>query len=816
MEENILEMIKNYFLVTVRNFWRNSNYAFINILGLGVGISACIVIFLLVRNELSFDRFNSKFDSIYRIVTVSSSGSGEEFSSSSPYPLIGAFRNDFPDVPLATQIHHQQDVLAQIDDRKFKLNEIIFADSLFFKVFDFEVIAGNPEVALGEPGKLFLTESLAKRMGVTDKFPARIKLSNVIEGEVAGIVKDPPANSHIQFEMIVPMKSLTKDFVGGFPIDRWGVLASAYTYVVLPKGMEKSILEKRLPAFGSKYLEKDDADRRSFHLQALEDIHFDERFIDNPTKGTNASRQQLAVMVVLGVFILSIGCINFVNLSTALAIRKSKEIGVRKTLGAAQTQLSVYFLFETFFITVIAVLLSLGALEWSLPFINTFLGKDIELRLFSDYELPLFLLVLITATTLLSGVYPAWILSGYNPAVVLKNKITAQSSSGGGVVRKVLVVCQFIIAQVLIIGTLIISDQMRYFRSKPLGFDKEAVIQVRVPGGDENIRQAFRDRLLTDRNIRSVAFTIGAPTSDNNLGTGFYLSDTPNDFYPVGVKAADYYYMETYGIKLKAGRWFTEAEGKMARSALPREERRYKYVINESAMRRLGFRSPEEIIGRNIGTGINDVEAEVIGVVHDFHISSLHNEIQPVVFMNFDNFFVEAGIKMNSENFTETLAMIEKNWNDLYPDYYFEYFFLDQQLEALYKDDQRTFALMKVLSGVSIFVGCLGLYGLISFMANQKLKEVGVRKVMGASVVSIVLLFSRDFIRLILIAFAIAAPLGWYFMNQWLQSFAYHIEIHWSVFLISVLATLVIALGTISYRSMKAALANPADTLRTE
>jgi putative ABC transport system permease protein len=810
-------MIRNYIITTLRNLVRNGTYSLINILGLSIGITSCIVIFLLIRYDLGFDRFHNKFESIYRVVQNSQSASGEEFGSSTPYPFVNAFRNDFPQIPLSTQFHYEEEVFLTVDDRKLVTENVIFADSLFFQVFDFEIVSGNPTSDLAQPGKAFVSESFAAKMGYSsDAVPLTVRISNRIDVEIVGILKDVPAASHIQFQMVVSMPSLTSDFVGGFPLDQWSLTAAGFTYVVLPPEVKPAEVEQSLKAFVAKYYQPESSKRKSFHLQPLSEIHFDQRYTENPAPGSNASYKELKVMGLLGIFILAIGCINFINLATALAVRKSREIGVRKTLGARRTQLAAYFLTETFFITAVAILISLGLAEWLTPWVNSFIGKEISLRLFSDGPLAMFLITLAIFTTLLSGFYPALILSGFNPIAVLKNKMVTPSGSGIAV-RKVLVVCQFMIAQMLIIGTLIVSDQMKFFRTKPLGFEKEAVILVNVPENQKEKLESLKERMLSNPAITSVSFSLGAPTSDNNFSTNYFLTERGgNELFPIGVKPVDRDYLETYGIELKAGRWFTEGEEKAADTSLPEEEQRFVYLLNESGARQLGFDRPEDIIGKNITTGLNRINAEVIGVVRDFHVTSLHSEIKPVVLVNFPYFYYEAGIKVRGGELQQTIAFIEQQWGDSFPDYFFEYNFLDQKLERLYRQDDRTFTLIRIFAGISIFIGCLGLYGLVSFMANQKLKEVGIRKVMGASVESIVLLFSRDFIRLIIISFLIAAPLAWYAMSQWLETFAYHISIHWSVFLISVAATLIIALATVSYRSVRAAITNPADTLRTD
>lgn len=461
-----------------------------------------------------------------------------------------------------------------------------------------------------------------------------------------------------------------------------------------------------------------------------------------------------------------------------------------------------------------AVLISLCITEWSLGWLNNFLDKGLSLDLIGNIWLLLFLVVLIIAVTLLSGFYPAMILSGYNPAIVLKTKMV--QGSAGGAVRKILVVFQFMIAQVLIIGTLIIAEQMQYFKNKPLGFEKQAIINVPMQP-EQKLLDSFRARVESNEHIRQLTFSLGAPTSDNNFGTNFFLSEKGRDaVYSITVKPVDRHYLDVYGIKLKAGRWFTEADERLADSSIPDSLQKHVYIINEAAVKQLGFNSVEEIIGKNITTGVNRIDAEVVGVIEDFHASSLHNPIEPVVMMIYPFFYYDAGMKIDMAHATETIAFLEKNWSELFPEYYFEYQFLDEKLDSLYRQDERTFTLFKIFAGISIFIGCLGLYGLISFMANQKLKEVGVRKVLGATTASIVLLFSQEFIKLIVVAFVIATPLAWFSMSQWLDGFAYRISIPWTVFGIALLSTLVISLVTVSYRSIRAALTNPTETLRTE
>lgn len=809
-------MIKNYLLLAFRNFLRNRSYTVINVLGLTIGLTACIIIFLLISYEVRFDRFHKHYDRIYRITQRTSSSSGEELNAATPYPIAKAFRNDFSQIPLVTQIHLQDESLVAIGDDKRILKDIVYADSLFFEVFDFKVLSGNPKVELGEPGKVFLTQSTADKL-LKGESRGTIRYNGVEDLEVVGIIEDPAPESHIQFSMIISMSSLKNDIFGGFSLDSWDMTASGYTYFVLPDNMQPETVVKGLEGFIDKYYKKDEKEHnrsRTFALQPLRTIHFDMQFTDHAsvTKATDAS--SLWVMGILGLFILMIACVNFINLATALAMRKAKEIGVRKTLGARRRQLTLYFLGETFLITLIAVLLSLCITEWTLPWLNGFLEKSLHVNLLSNGMLLVFLLVLIFFTTLFSGFYPAVILSGFNPATVLKSKVNAQGSGAG--VRKVLVVFQFMIAQVLIICTLVIAGQMAYFRNKPLGFSQEAILNVPLPNADKAVLASLRTRLEAIPDVQHISLSLGPPTSDNIFRTNFQLAEKSSEGYTTTVKPVDWHYLDTYDIKLLAGRWLNETDEKQTDMDLPLEKRQYVYILNEAAIKRLGFPNAHAAIGTTIITGIYGIKAEIAGVVADYHTVSLHESIEPVIMMNFPKFYYDAGIKVDSKNLSETIAAIKTAWESVYPDFYFEYTFLDQEVAGQYRQDERTFTLFKIFAGISIFIGCLGLYGLISFMANQKLKEVGIRKVMGASVTSIVMLFTREFIKLILIAFALAAPLAYYFMDKWLQGFAYRIDMPWWVFLLAVVATLVIALLTVGYRSIRAAVTNPAQVLAAE
>ena len=794
---------------------RNKSYAFINITGLALGITTCLIIFLIIRHELSFDSFHKNASRTYRVVRDTKNSSGIEKSNVTPYPLANALRNDFQDVKNVTQFHFQENALVSIENEKSKVNKIVFADSSFFEIFGFEVLSGNPKKELAQPGKVFISEVYYNKL--SDKKTRFIKIENLIDLEIVGIIKTPPTPSHIEFEMIVSLPSLTPTVAEkllNFPLDNWGLNSSGFTYLTLPENISKEAMENRFPAFIKKYYEPEEAENLSYSLQPISKAHFNTEYSENP--GTNAtSPSMLIVLACIALFILLIACVNFINLSTALSIRKSKEVGVRKTLGALQTQLAFQHLSEAFLLTLIAAIISFGAAEWIVPVVGNFLEMNIVLNLFQNPQMILFLLGIVFFTAVLSGFYPAVVLSRFNPVQALKSKFSTQGNSSISL-RKSLVVLQFFIAQVLIICTLVVSSQINFFRTESLGFSKEAVINVSLPENTPYLLESFHNKLATNGHIQDVSFSLGAPISDNNFGTDMYLTENGQvERYTVRIKPIDIHYKDVYGLELIEGRWFYESEIKIA-SDTNAAARHYAFVINETTVKSLGFSSAKEVIGKNVSVGINGISAPVIGVVKDFHSASLKDEMNSVIMMPFQQFYYDAGIKIAGGNTTATIKFIEEAWAQLYPSYLFEYTFLDEHIAQLYRHEERMFTLFEIFAGVAIFIGCLGLYGLASFMANQKTKEIAIRKTLGASVNQIVMLFSKEFVLLVLLAFVFAVPVAWYSMNSWLQEFAYRVEMGWFLFAAGMLITLVITFATVGYRSLMAAVSNPVNALKSE
>ncbi len=804
-------MLHNYITIAFRSILRNKSYAAINIAGLALGITTCLVIFLIIKREMSYDTSFAHSNSIYRVVRHVTNASGLSKDSVTPYPLGDALKNDFPEI-LSTQFHFQYESQMTIEEEKSKVRNIVFADTSFFDVFNIEVLSGNPKKDLAQPGKIFLTEEFAKTL--SKKNATHLKLDNLLDFEIAGIIRMPSTPTHIAINMVASKATLTPEMVKkfmGFSMDQWGLNAAGFTYVVLPSTISKESIEEKFPALVKKYYLPEDAPRESFFLQPLTDIHFNTEYSENPGT-TSISFSVLLILGFIGLFILVIACVNFINLSTALSVHRSREVGVRKTLGAQQAQLAFQYLGEAFLLTIIAGLLSVVAAEWATPLVGNFLEKKITLDIIHNPPAIGFLFAIILFTALFSGSYPALVLSRFNPVKALKSKLS-QQSQGAVPVRKILVVLQFFIAQVLIICTLVVSSQLSFFRNKSLGFTKEAVINVALPDHEANKLEALHNRLLADGDVIDVSFSLGAPMSAANFGTGMYLTEKGgSQRYEVNIKPVDTHYKDVYGLELIEGRWFTESDEKLGNIE---ENTKWVYVVNEKVVNTLGFASPKDIIGKFVTIGINDVSGPVVGVVKDFNVASLHKEIQPTLLLPF-NLAHDAGIKITTSNTSAVIKRIEEAYASQYPEYLFEYTFLDQYIGQLYREEDRMFTMFEIFAGIAIFIGCLGLYGLASFMAQQRTKEIAIRKTLGASVGNIVTLFSKDFALLIAIAFVLAAPVGWYVMNRWLLGFAFKVQIGWPVFAIAVVSTLTITFLTVSYRSLKAAMSNPVDSLKSE
>ena len=800
-------MIKNYFKTALRNLVRNKIYAAINITGLAVGIAACVLIFLVVQFELSFDNFHKDKDRIYRLVTVPyKENAGFNKTAAVPIPVAEGLRIDYPQLEKVAAIFGRdgQITVSSEDknqpEKKFKEEgSLYFAEPSFFDIFHFEWLAGNSKTALTAPNTAVLTRETAEKYFGDWKsaIGKSIKYNNRDIYQITGILKNIPSNTDFPLKVVVSYKSLKN-----VDLTDWvGTYGHGYCFVKLPAELSAAQFNLYLHDFVKKHKPADHAND-GIMLQPLADMHFNPEF--GNFSGHLFSRKLITTLSLIALFLLIIACVNFINLSTAQAVNRSREVGVRKVLGSNRRQLILQFLIETGLITIFAVALAVCMAELSLPFLNELLLINLKLNI-NDPQLLLFLILVTVCVTLLSGFYPALVSSGFNPIHAFKNKFATEMVRGISL-RKGLVILQFGIAQVLFICVLVMVSQMNYFHNSSLGFNKESIVNVPIPG--DSISQAkmgiVRQELLEQPGITDVSFSTFSPL-DNDIWNNYFKFDhSPNktDFLTF-FKWADASFFKTFHLEFIAGRPYAESD-------TLRE-----FVVNETLVKKLGIRNPMDILGKEINFW-DQKRALVVGVVKDFHTNSLQTPIIPCVMGCWKDAYGVIGIKIVPEKTKQTLAAIEKIWNATYPEYVYEYQFLDEKINNYYKEENRLSLLYEIFAGIAIFISCLGLYGLVSFMAVQRTKEVGVRKVLGASVINIMYLFSKEFTILIGAAFLIAAPLAYYFMESWLEGFAFRISIGVGIFLLAVGGSIVIACLTVGYTAFRAAIANPIKSLRTE
>lgn len=809
-------MIKNYFKIAFRNLLKHKVYATINVAGLAAGIAACLLIFTVVSYELSYDRFQKNYDRICRVVTDTKSGDGSyQQNPGIPAPALEALKTDFPQfekiVPVDATGGNQFTILGNnpnsdvASSKKIIENSnIVFTQPAYFDIFNAKWLAGSATV-LNEPGNVVLDKSTAEKyfgswQSAMGKF---LKLDNTVSLTVSGIIEDAPLNSDFPVKIFLSHEELKKygNKYGYNP--EWGALSSSYqVYVLLPKKMKPESLQGQLDAFVKKhYPNNTRSSLRVNKLQPLADMHFDYRY--GSMGDHSSSKTILLTLVFIGALIIIMASINFINLSTAQAVGRSREVGIRKVLGSSRGQLIAQVMGETFLIVLTAVLLAILIARLALPFLSNVASVPKDISLFTPASI-LFLVIVLVLVTLLSGTYPSMVLSGFKPALALKSKITS-ASIGGISLRRVLVVTQFSISQMLVIGTIVAVSQMNFVRNADLGFNKEAVMMMPSYSDSGNLSrmEPLKQALLQNPDVISASFASDEASSDNNWASNFAVDHKKDEDFPTFFKYGDADYMKTFGLKLAAGRWYVQSD-------TIRE-----VVVNETLLRKCGMTDPEKAIGKVLRIGGGQWKP-IVGVVKDFKTNSLREEVKPLTITSNRKDYYTLSVKLRTGNLSKTTAQLQKLWEQTYPEYAFTSHFSDETIERFYRQETQLSLLYKIFAGIALFISCLGLYGLVSYMAVQKTKEVGIRKVLGASVGSIVVMFSKEFTLLISIAFIIAVPVAWYFMNGWLQNFVYRIQMGIGIFLLAIVSSLVIAWLTVGYRAVKAALANPVKSLRTE
>ena len=819
-------MLKNYIKIAIRTLIRNRNYTIINIAGLAVGIAVCMMIFIVIQYQTSFDNFHAKKDRIYRVLTEQhhADAGNITYAKSVPFPMPANLETAFPQLEKVAPLYaSHNDELQVLDDngtpvKNFKEQSGVFYTSpAFFSMFNFPLLAGS-FASLKDPNNVLLTKEIAENyfgdwktaVGKTIKLTGYYSMGAglfqfpPVALKVSGILATIPANTDFQLKLVV---SYGTDFTGdakyGFQQPQWNQSAADFgCYVLLPPNISVENFNQQLRAYARKVQPVDNKD--SYIIQPLNAVHYDAAAGNYSNK--IISHELVNILWLIAAFILIIACVNFINLSTAQAVNRAKEVGVRKVLGSNKMQLQIQFIVETSLIVTIAVGFAFCITLLALPYVSQLLELSLSFRIFINPSIILFLLVLIIIVTAFAGFYPSIVLARFNPVTALKSKLAANTTKGISL-RRGLVVFQFIIAQTLIIGTLIIVKQMDYFMNQPLGFDKDAIVNVPYRPDSTGDKQTdyLKQQLLQNR-VQAVSFSSNSPIEDeNNMFTTFKFNGAlkDEDFQAI-TKFADNDYVPIYKLQLIAGRNL-KPSGSMQ-----------EFLVNESFVKSIGLKKPEDILNKEISMMNGMVKCPVVGVVKDFNDRSLRQTLSPLLIATNSTMYRQASIKLSTTNMTSSMESIKKIWQQTFPNQVYEYRFLDDKIAGFYKQEAQLSQLYKIFATIAVFLSCLGLYGLASFMAVQRRKEVGIRKVLGATAGNIVYLFSKEFIILISIAFLIATPLAWYFMHQWLQDYAYRVKISWWIFASGGFAAIIIAFATISFQAIKAALANPVESLRTE
>lgn len=808
-------MIRNYIKTAWRSLLRNKSYATINVVGLAVGIAACLLIFLIVQFETSFDNFHAKKDQIYRVITVFHGPDGVRPSGGVPLPISEGLRNDFPLLKGVAEVYRNDGSHFSVGNqnkgegiKKFKEDDTYWAEPEFFAMFDFPWLAGDKKTALSEPFSVVLSQNEAEKFfgNWRDAMGKTIRYENKKDLKVTGIIQNTPRNT--DFPMSIVMSFATAKAKGGDldgnQKDWVSTFGDNNCYIVLPSNISEATFNKSMAAFTKKHKPAEYV-KDQLQIRPLTGMHYDTEV--GVFSGKGFGKPLIKAISLIGLFLLIIACVNFINLATAQAVNRSKEVGIRKVMGSNRTQLVFQFISETLIITLFAVILAVGLAEVTLPLLNQLLKIQLSRAFIADPVLLLFLLAVILGVTFLAGFYPALVLSGFNPITALKNKVAAGRKTGLSL-RHVLVVFQFGIAQVLVIGTLVIIYQMNYVRNKSLGFDKEAVLTVPFPGDSvsKSKLETLRNQLLQKSGVKAVSYGFSSPSGTNGWSSDFNFNGSPiRTAFNANLKWADAEYFDLYGLKFVAGGPYRKSDTLTG------------YVVNETLLHKLNITDPKQAIGKYIKFWDDKSKnKQIVGVVKDFNTGTLKNAIPAVVMGSWKNTYQSISIKIQPADINKTMASVQRLWNDTFPDGMYEYQFLDDKIATFYDTENQLSALYKIFAGIAIFISCLGLYGLVSFMALQRTKEVGIRKTLGASVGHIVYLFSKEFTILILVAFAISAPVGWYFMNKWLQDYTYKIPLGPGIFVLAIVVSIAIAWTTVGYKAVKAALVNPVKSLKSE
>lgn len=761
-----------------------------------LGISSAFIIFLLITFELSFDNFHENSQRVYRVL---SGKPGEVTSSGTPHGLAGILDEEIAGIDRVAVIHRPNNIQFEIDGEIFREKEVYYTTPSFFNLFDFKWKQGNPEAALSKPGQVVLTQSMAEKYFNGNALGKQLRINNTHDVIVTGIIADVPENTNFPIDIIISQKTFEE--TSAYEEEYQYSYSTYYeTYVLLDENADPRAVESQLQGMVKKHLGNEIADNYLAHeLQPLHDIHYNKEIGAN-FAGRAVSKGQLRNLSIIGAFILLIAAVNFINLSTAQAVKRSKEVGIRKVLGSQRKQLVLQFLTETFTIVFAATFISWILVYTFQPVLNKLIGLNINQQVLFSAPLIIFLVTLLLLLTFLSGFYPAFILSRSKPLETFKKKISTAPTSGFAL-RKVLVGFQFVIAQLLIICTVVMLVQLYFFNSKDLGFEKENILLVNLPDRNKEI-DVFKNNLATESFITDISLSLNAPTATSNkLWQVYSHPSLTEERRFVEIKFIDSEYLEMYDITLLAGRNV-------------RKNDESQIVVNERFLHDIGIDLPAEALGEQFD--IAGEKLEIVGVVKDFHTMSLHMEIFPLVLKYDPDRFEMASFKVDMHKTDEAVSRIAEEWKALFPNQYFTYEFLEEDLAGMYEEENKASEVLTLFTIIAIGIGCLGLYGLVSYITIQKTKEISIRKILGASLENLLILLNKDFLVLFCLAFLVAAPAGFYLMTEWLSEYPYHIDMEWWMFAASAAVGLFITALTVSVRSLRAAMANPVDSLYSE
>jgi putative ABC transport system permease protein len=812
-------MIKNFFRSTWRQLSRHKIYTTINIAGLALGIACGLVIYKIINYETGFDRYHKNYSTIYRLINrMELPEEGIEYFEGQVHPLGEAIRNDFPEVNSVMTFYAKKgQVIIENSkgtiDRYLENEGLVYAEPELFEIFDFDFLAGNPQNALSNEGSVVITSSLAQKYfnlvpgNISDALGKSININNKTSFTITGVIADTPENTDLPFTLIADYKSQTASnpyFNNGTDWQEYN--SATNCYLQLPGKVSRADFENQLAPFLTKYIGPDSPVNQKYILQPLSELHYGA--VDNYSE-RQVPKRSLYLLGFIGLFIILLGSVNFINLSTAQSSRRSKEIGVRKIAGVSKFQLVAQFIGETILISSVAAFIGVLISHFLFNYLDDILGYRLNLEMMENPGTILFLILSALSIGFISGLYPSFVMARMNPVGNLKNELLVNNSSNSGSLRRTLVIFQFAISLILITGTLVMHKQIRYFLNSDLGFNKDAILVVPLPDASTDKLAVLKSELLNNPDIEKVSYETRSPMADWRVGNPINYPTLEKDVYNGNLKTVDEDYLDLYELKLVAGKNISEV--KNTGEAL----------VNRKVTELLGFGDPNEAVGEMFNYGKENFEFTITGVVEDFHAQSLQQEMDYVILSNLAFNIKEMAIKINPATvklagYTTTTEKVEKEWSKIFPKDIFEYRFLDSQIANFYNGEINTFKLIQLFAIIAIFIASLGLYGLISFIANQKIKEIGIRKVNGARIIEVITMLNISFLRWISIASIISIPLAWYLMNRWLDNFAYRIKISWWIFALAGITALVIALMTVSRESFRAATMNPVEALKYE